>query len=708
MEALTIVSDWTDSELIFEIMNGAPKSWTTHIDTSRIVTWEDFLDKIAWHEEDLLGKDSSHNSDIQRQLHQMQSTLKRLEGNRHSRPSARSHLAGSKPVGWHQNNPPPKYPKDDSTVSKGKTPKDKKARPCRHCGSMMHWDRDCKHAKKNSRFVQSHMAQADDDEWEAQEAYEDLCDEAYLDETEYDTEGEESVSEEEQDFHKPLQSLAVSTSSAKPSSGSQEEQHGLEGTTVSQGTNSADQGSKESDSSVFSGYVQPKLPTRKSLNKKLKMASSHTATAKNGEEITLKQLMSRPPGTAFFGSKATIIKGWLQTNNGPKKRITFDSGSEITLINESILKTLDPSPRLITVYFPSIIFDTEQGLVKMIVEAYIVPHMNTPFILGTDFASQYQLSLVRNGDGTRIVFGDTGRSIPVEESDSSPRIDQQGNTFMVEVAQGFIKNSEKIKISKKAYKKRLQHRKLPPNTVKVKVYETVTIPAHTIKLIKVKTIWKEGQASGFMDRSFNSHRQEEHLFAITDCLIDRNNPKIQVSNLSEHPLRLQGGEILGYMHDPNEYLAKEKDITKEEKDSIINLLQEEELMKSPEGGPKTAEVPDPEPVPSDRFLQEHELAFGLDGRLGTHNTQLEIRLRPGTKEISLTPYHASPAKREVIDKQIEEWLKLGVIEPSKSAWGFPVIVVYRNSKARLCVDYRRLNEVAVPDEYPLPKLLWND
>ncbi|QRW19991.1 Retrovirus-related Pol polyprotein from transposon [Rhizoctonia solani] len=745
MEALTIVSDWTDSELIFEIMNGAPKSWTTHIDTSRIVTWEDFLDKIAWHEEDLLGKDSSHNSDIQRQLHQMQSTLKRLEGNRHSRPSARSHLAGSKPVGWHQNNPPPKYPKDDSTVPKGKTPKDKKARPCRHCGSMIHWDRDCKHAKKNSRFVQSHMAQADDDEWEAQEAYEDLCDEAYLDETEYDTEGEESVSEEEQDFHKPLQSLAVSTSSAKPSSGSQEEQHGLEGTTVSQGTNSADQGSKESDSSVFSGYVQPKLPTRKSLNKKLKMASSHTAIAKNGEEITLKQLMSRPPGTAFFGSKATIIKGWLQTSNGPKKRITFDSGSEITLIDESILKTLDPSPRV---------------------------------RIGQKLKLIQVTGNIRNRDGTRIGFGNTGRSIPVEESDSSPRIDQQGNTFMVEVAQGFIKNSEKIKISEKAYKKQLQHRKLPPNTVKVKVYETVTIPAHTIKLIKVKTTWKEGQASGFMDRSFNSHQQEEHLFAITDCLIDRNNPKIQVSNLSEHPLRLQGGEILGYMHDPNKYLAKEKDITKEEKDSIIKYAtlvqamvqrkaeekptaQEEELMKSPEGEPKTvithiwkgyyhiyplskiyivawsgdmpakawvmtktAEVPDPEPVPSDRFLQEvnfsehltanqraklekvlrkHELAFGLDGRLGTHNTQLEIRLRPGTKEISLTPYHASPAKREVIDKQIEEWLKLGVIEPSKSAWGFPVIVVYCNSKPRLCVDYRHLNEVAVPDEYPLPK-----
>ena len=63
----------------------------------------------------------------------------------------------------------------------------------------------------------------------------------------------------------------------------------------------------------------------------------------------------------------------------------------------------------------------------------------------------------------------------------------------------------------------------------------------------------------------------------------------------------------------------------------------------------------------------------------------------------------SPAKREVINKQIDDWLKLEVIEPSKSAWGFPVIVVYRNSKPRVCIDYRRLNEVSIPDEYPLPK-----
>ena len=71
--------------------------------------------------------------------------------------------------------------------------------------------------------------------------------------------------------------------------------------------------------------------------------------------------------------------------------------------------------------------------------------------------------------------------------------------------------------------------------------------------------------------------------------------------------------------------------------------------------------------------------------------------------MSLAPYPASPTKREVINKQVDDWLRLDVIEPSKSAWGFPVLIVYCNSKPHLCIDYRKLNELAVPDEFPLPR-----
>ena len=52
-------------------------------------------------------------------------------------------------------------------------------------------------------------------------------------------------------------------------------------------------------------------------------------------------------------------------------------------------------------------------------------------------------------------------------------------------------------------------------------------------------------------------------------------------------------------------------------------------------------------------ILSHKDAFCLDSRLGNYNTKVEINLRPGTKEISLPPYNASPAKREIIDKQMD-------------------------------------------------------
>ena len=66
-------------------------------------------------------------------------------------------------------------------------------------------------------------------------------------------------------------------------------------------------------------------------------------------------------------------------------------------------------------------------------------------------------------------------------------------------------------------------------------------------------------------------------------------------------------------------------------------------------------------------------------------------------------YGASPAKREVIDKQMKTWFEADVIEPSVSPWGFPVVISYRNGKPRLVIDYRKLNAKTIPDEFPIPR-----
>ena len=152
--------------------------------------------------------------------------------------------------------------------------------------------------------------------------------------------------------------------------------------------------------------------------------------------------------------------------------------------------------------------------------------------------------------------------------------------------------------------------------------------------------------------------------------------------------------------------------------------EEDPLAELPvEGGPKMAEMPE-EVIPKVKLLQEldisttlsqdqiqkiqsilmrHKGVFRLDSRLGNYAEEVRIPLILDTKLISVPPFHTSPANCEVIDKQMDSWLNLGIIEPSQSPWGTLVFIAYRNGKPHMVIDLRQLNEKVVPDEFPLPR-----
>jgi RNase H-like domain found in reverse transcriptase/Reverse transcriptase (RNA-dependent DNA polymerase)/Integrase zinc binding domain/Chromo (CHRromatin Organisation MOdifier) domain/Retroviral aspartyl protease len=68
-------------------------------------------------------------------------------------------------------------------------------------------------------------------------------------------------------------------------------------------------------------------------------------------------------------------------------------------------------------------------------------------------------------------------------------------------------------------------------------------------------------------------------------------------------------------------------------------------------------------------------------------------------------YRLSPREQEEVKKQVAHLLSLGMIEPSTSPYGAPVLFAEKaDGTLRMCVDYRALNKITIKDRYPMPNI----
>ena len=80
------------------------------------------------------------------------------------------------------------------------------------------------------------------------------------------------------------------------------------------------------------------------------------------------------------------------------------------------------------------------------------------------------------------------------------------------------------------------------------------------------------------------------------------------------------------------------------------------------------------------------------------------------RPVTLKAYRLPHQHQEEISKQIDSMLEQDIISPSSSPWNFPVVVVPKKvdasgqKKWRICIDFRRLNDITVGDSYPLPNI----
>ena len=115
-------------------------------------------------------------------------------------------------------------------------------------------------------------------------------------------------------------------------------------------------------------------------------------------------------------------------------------------------------------------------------------------------------------------------------------------------------------------------------------------------------------------------------------------------------------------------------------------------------------VPDIKEV---EVVKEFEDVFPKDlpGIPPDREIEFAIELIPGAAPVSKAPYRLAPMELKELATQLQELLDKGMIRPSVSPWGAPVLFVKKkDGSLRLCIDYRELNKLTIKNKYPLPRI----
>jgi len=80
-----------------------------------------------------------------------------------------------------------------------------------------------------------------------------------------------------------------------------------------------------------------------------------------------------------------------------------------------------------------------------------------------------------------------------------------------------------------------------------------------------------------------------------------------------------------------------------------------------------------------------------------------IELKIGTTPIKQKAYKLSKVQADALKVELTKLINNKLIEPSHSPWSSPVVLVMKkNGQYRMCVDYRKLNNLTIKDSYALP------
>ena len=259
-----------------------------------------------------------------------------------------------------------------------------------------------------------------------------------------------------------------------------------------------------------------------------------------------------------MGTQAVRVAGFLVEQSRNKLEIVVDTGSDITLISEEAWKNLEPKCKMHTGQKIKIVqvtgkaqiqgfanipifFETEEGPVRIDVEAYIVKGMHTPFILGNDFTEQYNFSIMRT-DGTAIVLGNSGRLIKAMGINTPYKTSTDGTTFTVSCSTE-LKNQTMPK-----HHKEIKEIINQPRYATIKT--DVVLPPETFKKVSLDVPFPEDSDIALIEGVIYCLGPSKEAFGTNNTIVSKKLTGIIIANFSQEPIQLKQGQELSKVHDP--------------------------------------------------------------------------------------------------------------------------------------------------------------
>ena len=186
--------------------------------------------------------------------------------------------------------------------------------------------------------------------------------------------------------------------------------------------------------------------------------------------------------------------------------------------------------------------------------------------------------------------------------------------------------------------------------------------------------------------------------------VKNNKVNITIENTTNSTIKIKKGSLIANLSFVQKEEQKSKILLTQMKDTNVKddkNKQDEFLQKIIERTEDKKETKN-----FKNIILENQDAFAQDdkdlGQVKSFEHRIDLK---HDRPIASKPYRIPHSRMEVVENEIQRMLDTGVIRPSKSPYAAPCLLVWKkNGKPRLVIDYRNLNKIVEPFQYPLPHL----